>query len=503
MDSNSDRLGKHRWRLTLTLVFGTFCVAISDKSAWAGAMLFQQAWTEDAMTISATLNSASGAITLLSGQNALANASTASYATAVTANYETPANQGKVPWAGTQSAYATSAAVANKSPSVTTGGTFNNPLPIASFYSAQTTIAAAGAPIPLFARAATFSTAEVSGIHVTGNSGTNQSIGISWNFNQLGLGSLPPASLAYISNTVEISQQSAAGITSTSFGFTALSMNGKQSASVMQPPGNSSVSDWLIGNTVWQGNQMVLSPQAQSMQLSVPLLKSADGISIKNVDVGVSYEASPRATIQQGLEAGYIPSATGSQSQIHWNSSTGQLTFDRLPLDVLSTGWTGDALFSGFLEIDPLTFLGNTNGLDYFSGGDIRLVSQSGDVLFTAQVPTFVFEDSLISLQGFDLFAPILNISGIQSDLSAWLKDYVNKLTPDSTLLPELYMGFSLPDPGSNIWANSFNEPVTAILSFAGTVPEPSTLALTAIGIALFFGSYRKKSSLHGDTKHG
>lgn len=474
MSSNCNR--RMNWAVKRLLVPGA-CF-IFNNIAWAGTIQSEEAWTMNAFTMLATLNGVGG-ITLLPSQNAFSGASTAAYAVAVTAGY---AGNGGVPQKGGQSASALSSAASDISRNVGTGG-FDASVPVASLSVDQATIATAENQIPLFSRGIAYGSAQISGVQLE-NSGANQSIVLSVNFSRLGWGTLPSSSLAYVSNSIEVLQQSTKDKAQSLFGFNALSMDGRQSVVVVQPPGNASVSNWLVGNTVWQENQVTLSTHPKTLQLSVPLISGLDAISIRNTSIGMSYEAPPRAATRYGPETGYIPPAAGGQDQIHWNGA-GRLTFDRLPLDILSGGRAGDPLFNGFLEIDPLTFLNSINGLDYFSGGEIRLLSQAGEVLFTAQVPAFVFEDRLMSLQGFDVFAPILDFSAVQPDLSTWLKDYVNGFTPDSTLLPELFIGFSIPDPGSDIWARPFNEPVTAILSFAGTVPEPPTYGLFAVGMTL------------------
>jgi hypothetical protein len=76
------------------------------------------------------------------------------------------------------------------------------------------------------------------------------------------------------------------------------------------------------------------------------------------------------------------------------------------------------------------------------------------------------------------------------TDASTWLGDYFIRLGTESTIIPELFVGFDYPNTAntaSSLWDSNFNIPVRAALSFSGVlkvaVIEPDTLALFSLGL--------------------
>lgn len=154
------------------------------------------------------------------------------------------------------------------------------------------------------------------------------------------------------------------------------------------------------------------------------------------------------------------------------------------------------------LEIDPLQLITSYDGREYFAGKELRLVDKNGNVLYRASLPNLVFDDRLFESQGFNMFAPILNILEADENNSNWLRDYLSKTGLDSLLLPELFIGFDPVDNAGNIWKHNFNAAAKTILSFGGApltaptaVPLPNSFILFALGLAglSIIGQSRKR----------
>jgi hypothetical protein len=158
----------------------------------------------------------------------------------------------------------------------------------------------------------------------------------------------------------------------------------------------------------------------------------------------------------------------------------------------LGQSFFNDPLNGGYLKIDPLQRMTDASGQSYFSGDTVSLLDKSRDVLFTASLPGVVFDDALFTKQGFNLFAPILNILDANSSTSPWLQDYLSNITIDSLLLPELFIGFNLLNVNGELWQQNFDTPVTSLLSFSGvplktsaTVAEPSKVILLILSLLI------------------
>ena len=360
---------------------------------------------------------------------------------------------------------------------------------IATLYSSHSTGATAAATEPLFSRAVASSQGWVSGINLRNISAapTVSSLDFTWNFNTLSLSTQPATTFAYMRDTMTLFQQPEGqpGTTST-VGFVVSSENGEAEISLLE------------------GSGTMLSATANSLSFSIPLLSVSGNqnitISFQNSHTELSYEAPPRSVRQVGEKVGYSGAggaggAGSSQPYLYWNKDINLLTFDPLPIDILAQWGTdgieqkysNDPLKGGLLEIDPLVLFMSLDGRKYFSGNEIRLVDNQQKVLFEATLPTLVFDDSLLD-QGFNMFAPILNILQAYTDNAPWLQDYFTRLGAGPAIIPELFMGFDSPlNAGPNLWDSSFNTPVKGVLSFAGilktTVPAPDTLALFSLGL--------------------
>ena len=224
-------------------------------------------------------------------------------------------------------------------------------------------------------------------------------------------------------------------------------------------------------------------------------------INFQNAHTELSDEAPPRAVQQVGEKAGYSGTGSSPPALLHCDKENNRLTFERLPInsladletDGIEQKYSGDPLEGGFLEIDPLVRFMSLDGREYFSGetenSQIRLLDRQEKVLFSATLATLVFEDD-VSDQGFNLFAPILDILEADTSHSPWLQDYFTRLGAESSIIPELFVGFDIANTASsNPWESSFNRPVRAALSFGGvlTVPEISRAAAST-ALALLVG---------------
>lgn len=370
---------------------------------------------------------------------------------------------------------------------------------IGTFYSSFDTSATAIFSSPLFSR----STASGQGsIYAWVSPSESSNLNLDWQINQLSLKAEPTSTFSYMSDVVNVVRQTTQGLVrETVAGFYTFLENGKQTMGFL---GDNAVSqtfkNWFDDNTVLAGNQLRLNNSAVSLSvdISLPKHESPFFIGIETFHTEASYEAPPVATNRVDERIGY--SGVGPNSnQLHWDADTGTLSFDRLPINKLTTffgsQYPDDPLSGGYLEIDPLQLMTQADdGRDYFSGKEIRLFDNNDNVIFRASLPSIVFDDAIFDKEGFNIFAPILNILEADPNASKWLKDYLSKATIDSLLLPELFIGFD-PEDEENIWNDSFSAPVKSYLSFAGvqSVPEPGELMLLALGFLALALTLRKR----------
>ncbi|QBQ53958.1 hypothetical protein [Nitrosococcus wardiae] len=387
---------------------------------------------------------------------------------------------------------------------------FNNPVTVATFQSEHRTTAESSSLKPLFSRSATISEGLVSNFLMQNAFTTNTFLpfksfspflNLNWDIDRLKIKSEPTSALSYMRDTVEVVQQSGEQTKTTTIGFISFLENGKESTIYFEDPTSKIIENWFNTNIDRDDNQLILKRNPDNLSVSVPLLDDFLSpqqnliLNLKNTHIELSYEAPPRAALQVGQSIGHKIVGESEEFQMHWDKTENILYFDRLPINITKK-YKKDPLNGGYIEIDPLIHFASLDGREYFSGTEIRLVDRMGNVLYRASLPTLVFEDEIFQSQGFNMFAPILNISEANLNLSSWLQDYFKEITFDSMLLPELFLGFDQTKIGSDIWNQNFNTPVSAILSFSGpepsTVPEPTTLLLFSLGfIYLIFMEMR------------
>ncbi len=388
---------------------------------------------------------------------------------------------------------------------VRTGGMPSIAGTIASFSISQMTHATAFTLDPLFGRSAA-STQGAAGwvwLYQDQESDIRDSfLRLTWDFEDLQLQTAPTSSLAYIRDTVTTVQVTQEGqFRLDEVGFLSTMENGVATTRAFDLPGSRVIRDWLADSLDWGPGMLTLDPDAESLAVSIPLLKGFDelALAIFSTHNELSYEAPPSAVIQVEEAAGRRVTGNGSDPQIHWDNPSGTLSFDRIPIDLLNSGDTlggsrrdylADPLLDGFLEIDPLVHIGTFDGREYFSGGDLRLFDGAQNLALTASVPTLVFEDGLYARQGFNGFAPLLTFEQNSINTSPWLADFLEHVTVDSLYLPELFVGVDTIQFGEK----NFSAPVSAFLSFAGppalsessgTVPEPGAWWLFCGGFTL------------------
>lgn len=383
----------------------------------------------------------------------------------------------------------------------------NDGATIATFNSAFNTTAKTFSSEPLFSRSA--ATGQ-SSVYAVATASSPAIINLDWTFNELSLRAEPTSTFAYISDTVHVVQATTTGIQETVTGFFSFLENGKQTTGFL---GNTDVTqvlkNWFDSNTTQAGNQVTLNANPDKLNIDIALAPQQELflLRIDDVHTEISYEAPAVATKQTDEKIGHLASH-GDHNRLHWDKNTGLLSFDRLPINLLTNDlnqqYADDQLSDGYLEIDPLQLAINLDGRKYFVGNEFRLVDNNGDVLYRASLPGIVFDDTLFANQGFNLFAPILNILEAKPDESNWLQDYLTKVNIASLLLPELFIGFNPANSNDDMWQQSFDAPTTTFLSFSGVpsriqsndVSEPGVFMLFSLGLLnlLVLRQYRNRT---------
>ncbi|WP_152565146.1 hypothetical protein [Methylobacter sp. BBA5.1] len=375
----------------------------------------------------------------------------------------------------------------------------------ATFHNTFHTASGAFSAEPLFSKGAAIGHGSV--VNLTNT--TSSFLNLNWDFTKFNLKTEPVSAFAYISDTINITQLSASGLrTTSSYGFFTFVENGKHTTEFL---GDFNVADslrnWFDDNIMHFQNQLMLKEDAQALNVDIPLL-THNGLVVLGIDnthTEISYEAPPAAAYQVEDKIGHF--APDSKSgQVHWDADRKILSFDDLSINTLTNEFNqhyeNDPLNGGMLEIDPLQLITSYDGREYFAGKELRLVDKNGNVLYRASLPNLVFDDRLFESQGFNMFAPILNILEADGNNSNWLRDYLSKTGLDSLLLPELFIGFDPVDNAGNIWKHNFNAAAKTILSFGGAplkvptaVPLPNSFILFALGLAglSIIGQSRKR----------
>ncbi|MGR6034652.1 MAG: hypothetical protein ACU4EQ_10580 [Candidatus Nitrosoglobus sp.] len=485
-------------------------------SRLTNAGLIPSAETESKITITAQITgggySDNNGIYLVPSPSTLVGAYTTTYTNAISMNPILPRTEIASGALGqtinVHAASSSSSVSLNLGTNITTGGIDNDPATIAIFQGEHSTFAAALSPQPLFSKAGAASQGFISNFIIQNaftsdnfppSNSFNPSLNLTWGIDQLKIKSEPTTALAYMRDTMEIMQYSGGKSTTTTIGFISSSENGKESTQYFEYPTTKTIEDWFNTNVESTPNQLILKDAPDNFSISIPLLdeflnpQQHLALSLQNDHTEFSYEAPPRATIQVGEEIGHALFNSPSESQMHWDKERNLLYFDPLPINGIGK-YQDDPLNGGYIKIDPLIHFASLDGREYFSGNELKLIDKFGDILYKASLPTLVFEDDLSQLQGFNMFAPILNILEAYPDSSAWLQNYFKEINFESALLPELFLGFNQQKLGTNIWKQSFDTGITTMLSFSGPrilkVTEPSSLLLLSYFL-IFLGFYK------------
>ena len=373
-----------------------------------------------------------------------------------------------------------------------------NETAIATFDSSYITLAKSFTSEPLFSRAAASSQSTAYALVAPSSASY---LNLDWTFKTFGLQATPTSTFAYISDTIQVIQTFASGVQETVAGFFTYLENGKSTTGFW---GDAStveiIKNWFESNMNQIGNEITLNEASSPLALAIALAPQQEPffLTVINTHNELSYEAPAVATNQTGDQIGHLSALDNNNisNQMHWDAGAGILSFDLLPINLLANNlgqsFINDPLNGGYLKIDPLQRMTDASGQSYFSGDTVSLLDKSRDVLFTASLPGVVFDDALFTKQGFNLFAPILNILDANSSTSPWLQDYLSNITIDSLLLPELFIGFNLLNVNGELWQQNFDTPVTSLLSFSGvplktsaTVAEPSKVILLILSLLI------------------
>lgn len=238
--------------------------------------------------------------------------------------------------------------------------------------------------------------------------------------------------------------------------------------------------NWFAGNMAQTDNSSGLIANADSLNIDINLLASENNFLLVRVDnnhTEISYEAPPAATNQIGVTVGHTYFEDNDAYRLHWDAGSRYLSFDKMPINTLINAQNqynqNDPLSNGYIEIDPLYLLTHLDGRDYFLGSELRLYDENDQLVFRASLPSIAFDDELFENQGFNMFAPILNILEADPVASNWLQEnFFSNITVDSSLLPVLFIGFDPSCIESDLWSEDFDAPLTAVLSFSDGVPS-------------------------------
>lgn len=478
------------------------CLALLSTISIGATASFPTAETYSDITISAALDEGAW---ILASPNAEIYAATGTQAMAV-------ANGTSAPYA-LHAATALAQADVLAGPSLYAADRSDASSLVATFHTALATRATSFAREALFARSAAVGIAGIEGVRVAVSSDKGANLMLSWDVASLGLQATSNAAFSLIRQTVTV------------FQAPSQTREGSNAVATLYNPVSATQGFLLIndnGRTLSLGADLS-SRNPVPLTILVPLASPAGDeagapreleLGIKVTQFEYSAEAPPVATRRVAEQVG----GTSAGARMRWDAAHGTLSFDALPVSILSDGpaeivadrFSGDPLANASFEIDPLTFVGESGRTRYFSGNQIRLVGADGTVLFAASLPTVAFDDSPAEIGSFDLFAPILNILHEDLERSPWLRIFDARKTLDSPFLPEFFIGFDLPSSSDGSpseadfdpWASDFQAEPKAVLSFAGPVPDaskpapvpaPGTLTVLCAGLAVLAVSLRLK----------
>ena len=420
--------------------------------------------------------------------------------------------------ANTHAAVAQAATQVNATPSIE-----NNSVNLATINLTHATAVASRNSEPFAGKAKASSQNAITGIKLRTNSNTQNAktaespqskpidsdtlLNISWTIRQLELQTSPTVAFAFVRDTVDVLQQVGDQLSIDRIGFILYMENGKISRIPIDTTGKQSIASWLRQNIHSTRDGATVSTDTP---LDVPIVlmdtnepQNSVLLSLQNIHTEAAYETPPRAVPQTGEKAGYAPDAAAS-TNIHWSSETNTLTFDSASINILTNGDENrfdlpspeDLLLGGSLTIDPFLYFTTYDNREYFSGNAFKLYDRNGNLLLQASLPTLVYENTLATYQGYDLFAPILNIQQAALGQSQWLDTFLSEIGVDSDFIPELFV-----DLGSieeNPWQQSFDTKGKVILSFATPyrrIFAPPTLLLLLPGLFLLRKSLRTEAN--------
>lgn len=398
-----------------------------------------------------------------------------------------------------------------------TGGTITSVQPVFDIEMRHQTLAESWWPGPLAARAKAVSEAGFSDFVITAKPGAELTLG--WNLELLNLDTTPLASLSLMQHAVSIAVTPLNGestITKTiTLGLSALSQDGETRWQATDTPGSADIGDWLT-DALGKGDALAAATAGGptvTILLDTVQARGSSGEQKLTIDVDVTHKEyaieAPLAPVKRVAEQA---GSGDSDAMVHWDAGKRQLTFDVLPLNVLLDAWenpiTGlgeaDPLSGGYLEIDPLTYIGNFDGSGYFdSKGSIRLRTRDGQVAMEAALQGLIYDERLYESEGFNVFGPLLQTTPFIDFNSQWLLAFYERLNSESLYLPELFIGIEpenglTREVGALNWSEDFSANVHATLSFAGIQPVglPGSAALLLTGLLIL--KLRDKNPIAG-----
>lgn len=308
---------------------------------------------------------------------------------------------------------------------------------------------------------------------------SDASIDLSWDINRLAVKTSPSNALSVMRHVALVTQTPVSGDPSQAItallGFSILSQNGHSTVTTYELPGSTAIGDWLA--TAGDSNAAHHPGPSVAVPLTDQFIDPLTRLPALNVSLNVAqYEYSIEAPAVAVRPVAERAGAVGSGAKARWDATGKRLTFDSIPIEILSSDgqsmmadrFRHDALAGAHIEIDPLLYAGNLNGRDYFLGNEVRLIADDGAILFQGAVPTVVYDDSLYSETGFNLFSPLLSPTWQQGDGSSWLDQFATRMDAEDLFMPELFIGFDLPDSPIGDWlSNDFEVSADAMLSFA------------------------------------
>ncbi len=369
---------------------------------------------------------------------------------------------------------------------------------VGQFHVRQWTLAEASAQAQQFAWADAVSRGLISNVQLRNRftaqfptpPGFTPRLQLDWQVNDLNLKTVPTVAVAFVRHQVVVNDQPV--------GFAVRMKDGVVAREYFGPDAavRDAMKDWFERYSLpIEDNVYKLLDGRPKMTIDLALddaLKQNGGVlplTLENQNYAFSYESPPCANVKVKEEAGHKPNPTPN---MHWNATSQTLTFDDVPINVLTQGGGGgidprydsDPIRNAVLHIDPLVFALEDDGRKLFAGGQVSLNSDDGSITFlSASLPSLVLDESLYELQGLNLFGPLTDFTFNSAAGSLWLGDYLDRMYSGEALIPELFVGLDhrlLPSGEPDAFASDFDALARTSLSFCQPVPEPGV----AVGLA-------------------